>query len=1226
VGSRRALRFGRAAAWGTLILAAIYATSGFGSTLVLADSQVELHLDPIGFLRTIEYAWNPQIFAGMHTGFNHVYQMPYSWLYALLAVLHVDAFAAQLFVMFCIYLGVAAGMYWGLSLLAPGMSRFARVCGALVFLLSIYVAVYSNGSAPVLLNYAELPILAGLLVAVLDTRITLLGGAAMSALVFFLAGGVNPPLIAMNVAVLALVFVTFFLYARNRLNVLRRAIAFAIATGLLALLLDVYWIAPFLDYMRTVWLGGVLDESPGMHNADTTLANIFRGLGQWSIFLGDDRGPYFPWANSYRSPLFATLLWCVPAIALLAPVLRRRRNYLTVALLAVVLVSIPMVSGYYDGNAGSAFLAHAYDALYRYVPGFQMFRTVYKWVGPLEFALAGLFAISVQGALVRLRAMRIETPVIALAALLPVMLYVPVIAYKANHASQPVPSWYRHASSLIGDDQRYRVGLLPGQWLEQFYWGDPSFYSANSLIERPMIYGYLGSAPNQATDQWIKRAYRAFRMGDPEARAFFQMLGVDTLVERGDFRYEGDGAFAERVVPTYAATAKRLLEGMGLRPEDSLGPLTAYHLPGALPLLFSVASADVYPGPLSAIMNSPARRAMFDGHLVLAGDLLDGDLPADSSVLSTADTAQDLALTQFARRAPCVNVAGNAPALEIPAKGRYAIFAANVAAVYPEFLASYVTIDGTKLSAVFSPARAWNRIGTLTLLPGPNAVTAVGVSPDTAMTLCAVALPDLGTIEAKGHAMLAGIAVRKPAESASEMAQIERGDMRELPPEFPRAFIGHVMPTAPPSVRYASATFVPLGGSTTSAQLPIPRAWGENANTYAWIGDGTKSWLLIRSLFRADVVWNGAAPTTATLFLRLSSIDEARAVSISGARTFLSASLPGPPVSVGDHRLGAHLGYPQRITVRMRLMPGHNVVTFRVGGRAASRTYAGISSIAPHDFAAAATDIMVDYGTSHAVALSQLRGFVHTALPEAGIYLIEPSVNPLGVNIPLPASLQSLPLPVHITGTVYKERLEDPVFLTVSHDRGGGRRATEMIPVSSNAFDFYIAGSSAAGKRHSLENVNFGMLVTPSRLSSHSAGTGRVRFFETDIVQDWAMPTHVRNIRRPSQAAPISFERRSPVHIDVTAGPSGRGFWLVFRESYHPEWRAMLNGRPLMHVPADGYMNAWFVPASPNPSVITVTFTAQRIYTAADWISALTLLLVAVLLVRPGLYGMRKIR
>ena len=82
---------------------------------------------------------------------------------------------------------------------------------------------------------------------------------------------------------------------------------------------------------------------------------------------------------------------------------------------------------------------------------------------------------------------------------------------------------------------RHRVALLPTQYLEQYDWGNPQFYIENSLIDRPLVYGLLGSEPSEGSDVWVRRAYRAMREGLPFAADMFRVLGVDTFLERDDF-------------------------------------------------------------------------------------------------------------------------------------------------------------------------------------------------------------------------------------------------------------------------------------------------------------------------------------------------------------------------------------------------------------------------------------------------------------------------------------------------------------------------------------------------------------------------------------------------------------------------------------------------------------------------------------------------------------------
>ena len=373
-------------------------------------------------------------------------------------------------------------------------------------------------------------------------------GALAIALLVLVGAGINPPLVAINVVVLAIFVTVTILFDPKPYAALRRTLPFLVAAGVAAITVNLYWLVPFVDYFRGVWLNGVLSEAPSMHNAATSFANVLRGLGHWATFVSFGDRAYFPWAAPYKEGLFSALLWFVPVIGLSGVAFKRNQRPVTLFFLIVTLVSVPIVVGYYHDGLGNAVTTPIYDALYRDFPGFQMFRFSYKWVAGVEFGIAGLYALggfaivaALRDLLARLSDRERETwawsiPAIRTALIvLPILIFVPVLVNKMNYPGQVIPKWAYHENALVGNDQGHRVALFPTQFLEQFDWGNPEFYIEDSLVDRPMIYGLLGSEPSEGTDVWVRRAYRATREGLPFASDMFRVLGVDTILQRDDF-------------------------------------------------------------------------------------------------------------------------------------------------------------------------------------------------------------------------------------------------------------------------------------------------------------------------------------------------------------------------------------------------------------------------------------------------------------------------------------------------------------------------------------------------------------------------------------------------------------------------------------------------------------------------------------------------------------------
>ena len=500
------------------------------------------------FLGQILHAWNPALALGFHTGFCVPYQTPYSWAYGLAQFLHVPQDFAQHFAVFLVYLGCLWSMYYSLRSVAPWLDEVARIAGSCAYLFNMYVALNSQAQIVWLLTYATLPAMVGVMARAMRGEMNIWRAALAIALLTLVGAGINPPLVAINAIILAIFVVVTIGFDPKPSIAAKRALPIIAAASIAAIAINLYWIVPFADYFRAVWLNGVLSEGPSMHNAATSFANVLRGLGHWATFVSFAGRAYFPWAAAYASGLFGALLWFVPIVALGGVAFRRNQRPATLFFLIVTVVSVPMVVGYYHDVLGDAVTAPVYDRFYRSFPGFQMFRFSYKWVAGVEFGISGLYALGAYALIAALRdhvtklraldarkwAWLVSGARMLLIAM-PILVFIPVVINKMNYPAEPIPAWEYRENALVGGDQRQRVALFPTQFLEQFDWGNPQFYIENSLVDRPMIYGFLGSEPSEGTDIWVRRAYRAVREGLPFSANLFRTMGVDTILQRDDF-------------------------------------------------------------------------------------------------------------------------------------------------------------------------------------------------------------------------------------------------------------------------------------------------------------------------------------------------------------------------------------------------------------------------------------------------------------------------------------------------------------------------------------------------------------------------------------------------------------------------------------------------------------------------------------------------------------------
>jgi len=1257
---------------------ALLVTSGYGSGLQLNDGQAALHIDPEQFLRRLLHAWNPQVGLGTHTGFWVAYQTPYSWLYAAAQVLHVSQTFAQHAAVFAVYLGCLWSMYYCLRSVAPWLDEIACIAGSCAFLFNMYVALNSQAQIVWLLTYGTVPAMVGVMARALRAEMNLWRAALAVALLVLIGGGINPPLVAINAAIVALFLIVTVGLDAKPARAAARALPIVCVTAICALAINLYWIVPFLDYFRGGWLGGVLTEAPSMHNAATSFANVLRGLGHWATFASFGDRPYFPWAVAYASGLFGALLWVVPIVALGGIAFRRNQRPVTLFFLLVTIVSVPLVVGYYHDQLGSAVTTPLYDQLYRNVPGFQMFRFSYKWVAGVEFGLSGLYALGVYAMIAALGQQieklddagkrkwnRIVPAARTLAILVPILTFIPVLIDKMNYPGEQLPAWEYRENTLVGADQQQRVALFPTQFLEQFDWGNPQFYIEDALVGRPMVYGLLGSEPSQGADLWVRRAYRATREGLPFSADMLRVLGVDTILQRDDFipaidfSSPGEWRFNDTTL-----THDLLQRVIGATPVRADGPLRIYRVGGALPLLYGVthpvistspAFSDAYLGNVEAMAKGQAQFDPPDRSM----DEFAATMRSLSPVLpASADEIRDLAVNQALARGIRVHPppadAGLLTAFDVRSTGTYAVFARDESLLFYRPAPQTLEIDGQFISV--KTGGAWTQYGQVALAQGSHWLSDGYVDPDLVVAL--VNLDDLKswerTIASVDRALPRNLVSSQLVYDSHARVKVAQSGYYRVT----ASAIGSFGPDglAPTRVlagtssqpRFSAALSPTLpyvfgDGVVGTSALMMPQQWyREDATAYAWQRGDPMSWFLFAREAHAHVYVGGANPERVAISMRISRLQVAdfMTVTVQG-QTPQNVALPGPPADPQQYDTvdGLQGPMPVAVSFSVTLQPGWNDVAFTFQPLAGERSDLGSDVIS----AAVAPDVSFQaigpaHGAPRVPAQDRSVTTVALAKPTTGLFG-DPEV--IG-NVSATDNRVAW-LAVALTDG------KSTTYRLLPIDRDGSFDITFMHAFANDWNDtpLRLAGIwfLAQGSRPKFTDLYYNVHAMPARaLPGKSAlsappmtvdgsrvgaspiflarGTHRIASANRGV-KIGLLSLAPANLPQTKDLRMI-WDRRSPTDLEVTVKSAGSPFLLVFGEAYHPEWRATLDGRVLSHVVVDGFANGWIVPNLPGGGQIVLTFVGQQYYVVAAAISAIALLLLIVVAWAPELLPIGK--
>jgi hypothetical protein len=1255
-------------------------TTGYGSGLQLNDGQAALHIDPLKFLSALLAAWNPALHLGINTGFWFPYETPYAWAYAGAQMLHIPQDLAQHVIVFGVYLGCLWSMYYCLRYVVPWLDELSRIAGSCAYLFNMYVALNSQAQIIWLLTYATLPAMVGVTARAMRGEINLWRAALIIALLVLVGGGINPPLVAINVVILAIFVLVTIGFDPKPAAAARRAWPFILTTSIAAIAINLYWVVPFVDFFRGVNINAVLSEAPSMHNAATSFDNVLRGLGHWATFVSFAGRPYFPWAASYASGLFAGLLWFVPIVALGGLAFKRNHRPATLFFLIVTIVSVPLVVGYYHDALGDAVTTLIYNAFYRYFPGFQMFRFSYKWIAGVEFGISALYAISVSAIVAVLgerfakaRAQQRETwswliPSAGVASIVvPILIFIPVLIGKMNYPGPLIPAWEHRANALVGNNQRQRVALFPTQYLEQFDWGAPQFYIEDSLIDRPMIYGLLGGEPSEGTDVWVRRAYRATREGLPFAADMLRVLGVDTILQRDDFIPAIDfSSPGESRFNTTTLTHDIIHRVVGATPVRWDGPLRVYHIGGALPLIYGVTHpvvstvpqfSDGYLGDVGAMasgvaqFNPPSRST----------DEFTTAMQALSPILPAADAQiRDLAVNEALDHGGGIRVhpppadAGWTTPFEIRSGGVYEIFSLEQSLLFERPAAQNLDID----SSYFSPLTkdsAWTDYGQMELAAGSHFFS--DGFPDPNLVVALVNVDDLRAWEDRIVALGRALPHNRASTSlvyapkttvtvpVSGKYRVTASSVGPFGPDGQTR--AHLVPRGSyrgSFPRDLSNTLPYTFGSGVSGTSPLmmPERWYvDDPGAYDWQRGDPISWFLFASDAHVRVFVPGSSSVRADVLMRASRLQVSGAVTVTtnGAMP-RNVELVGPPANAQTYDTDSKLagGWPTRVGFGLLLKPGWNDVAFHFHSLAGERNDLGSGVIA----AAVAPDLSftsvgrlqaapqpkgVD-GTFRAVAIAP------PPTGPAGDPEIAGTVEGIGSHAAwLAVALADNKKTAYRLFPISKEGAFDVNFMH-AFENGWDDASKRVVGI-------WLVSRGAAPKLSQIYSTVHAMPARalhrpqsltdlPLRIDGRSVRTPVFLSAGKHVVasadrQVKMTQLSIAPVQLPStKTFALKWQRRSPTQLGVTAASTTSPFLLVFGEAYHPEWQASLNGgEPLPHVIVDGVVNGWIVPSLPDGGDIALTFAGQRYYTIAAALSLIALIVMIVLACLPQLWPIR---
>lgn len=635
----------------------------------LTDTVRDLYVVPTRVLADTLSAWSDNSYLGSPNYDNGL--LPIAVLTAVLDGLGAPAWLIARLVRFGL-LGAgamgAARCYTWLSL-PQGPWRVGPLAAAAGFVLNPF-AVTGASTLPVLLPYAVLPWLMVALARAIQSGTW--RSCAVAALLFAAMGGQNAGVVPLLVTGLLVPVVVLQARAALAAPVPGRRIATALVrTGVLMVLVSLYWLVPAAGALGAGTSIAASTESPASVAATSSYAEVLRGLGLWTVYGAAPDGPFEPRFSAYLTSvpvLLASFAW--PVVAAAGAVASRGRGRLVCV--ACLLLGAVVAVGIHPVDSPTL-MGRALDWSFANMPGLIAFRTTVKAMPLVGLGGALLVAAAVAAVVQRTSGGGKRALVVLGAAGLAIIWSLPLFTGGLYRTGLNPPAYWQDLAADLdagGDaDDAGRVMVLPGQVTSHYRWGEPSPDDVlSSVLDRSSVVRTTVPATTPPAANFLAGVDLALQRGDVPAGLLStaaRYLGATEVLVRNDVVWESwDGARPAAIVrqvgtdpglqPTFAygAPGEQVLApsrdgGPEADLERGLPPLLLYAVdqPRDAPLIAPTAGSLLIDGDAGALPGLQRR-----GLLQQTPTLLFAGALGDDALEQALQEADRIVLTDTNRR------------------------------------------------------------------------------------------------------------------------------------------------------------------------------------------------------------------------------------------------------------------------------------------------------------------------------------------------------------------------------------------------------------------------------------------------------------------------------------------------------------------------------------------------------------------------------------------------
>ena len=543
---------------------------------VSADTKAYLYLDPGRLLARAPYLWDAHVGAGTvpHQNIGYLFPMgPYYWV---MSQLQVPDWIAQRLWLGSISFAAALGVIWLFSML--GIRRAGVIAGAVVFMLTPYQLAFTARISAILLPWAALPWLVGLVM-----RAARRGGwrdPILFAFVVFAVGGTSAASLVLvgigPVLWLVVGVIQRQLTARAALGTVGRVALPTVGVSL--------WWAVGLAVQGSYGLPILqLTETVRTTSASSLPTDLLRGIGNWFFYGGDRLGSWLDQSSAFSDRRWLVAVsFAVPILALGAAAVVRWRHRTYFGMLIVVGTVVGVGAWPYDDPSalGRVFSDFASDSSIGLA-----FRNTARVVPLIVLGIAGLLAAGISA----LGSRRLRVGAGSVVVGLVVLTFVPVWehGYLSDRlvAPEDKPSYlHRAAAAIDRSGDTTRVLEIPGSDFGAYRWGNTVDPITPGLVDRPWVGRESLPSGTAGSADLLAALDRRVQEGtfDPAALApVARLFAAGTALLRSDLEYERyDTPRPRRLWSLLTAPLPP-----GLKAPIAYGPTTPNRASPALPLL-----------------------------------------------------------------------------------------------------------------------------------------------------------------------------------------------------------------------------------------------------------------------------------------------------------------------------------------------------------------------------------------------------------------------------------------------------------------------------------------------------------------------------------------------------------------------------------------------------------------------------------------------------------------